>query len=151
MKSKTKTTTTLALATMPEIKPKPTKTEVLNAFVARAKVKHDAENERRAKIAEGIDEQIRAIALKEATDKFKVGDYDLYVGYSEIRITMEISNSPEIKRLRKEREKVRLFHWDEKKVRAEISDELTGRASARLLSDSETVKAIDTALDSWGF
>lgn len=157
MKTKTPTTTTaLALpAAAQAMQPKPTKTEIVEAMLARAKVKHDAENERRKKLREAIEKKIKALALKEIkTMKPSFGIYtynDTQSSHCDVRFNR--IKSAELDALYDQHKECSSLYWDEKETRAAIRRELSGiqkPTPTRLLDNPETVKAIDAMLAQWG-
>lgn len=156
MKTKTPTTTTaLALPTVQSIQPKPTKTEIVEAMLARAKVKHDAENERRSKRAEVLQKKIEAIAIKaikSRTPSVSIYTYDNSES-SHCDVQFQNLKTPELEPLFKEMRGLRRLCWDEKAIRDAIRRELTGIQrpnQTRLLDNPDTVKAIDAMLTQWG-
>lgn len=151
---KANTTTALALPGTQAIVPKPTKTEIIEAMVARAKVKHDEENARREKLREGVKKKIEAAALKAAKSiKPRVSIYCYAAGGSHCDVKVTNLTNPELEKLFAEYQTTALLCWDEKEVRNAIKAELAGtgkQSPTRLLDNPEAVKAIDAKLAEWG-
>lgn len=146
---KTLTTTALALPTVQAIQPKPTKTEIVEAMLVRAKVKHDAENERRKKLRSEIEKSIKDAAMKALKSKDLKPSIQLR-GYGknvEIEYTVE---TPAIKSMFVELDGLGHLHWEEKEMRQTIREELEVRKARRLLDDPDAVKAMDAMLEEWG-
>jgi len=140
---------------IPSVQPKPTKTEVLDAMVIRAKVKHDAENKRREKAREALEKKITALAIKAGKSKTpSVGIY-VYNNKESNHCDLYIRNlqTPELQPLLEDLHSLIRLVWDEKDVRRAIKQELSGIAKpspTRLLDNPETVKAMDAMLAQWG-
>lgn len=152
---KANTTTALALPGTQAIVPKPTKTEIIDAMVARAKVKHDEENARREKLREGVKKKIEAAALKAAKSIKPTVSVYVYSHGSGNHCDVKITNvtNPELEKLFAEYQATARLHWDEKEVRTAIRQELSGvgkQSPTRLLDNPEAVKAIDAKLAEWG-
>ena len=151
---KTKTPTTTALA-MPALHPKPTKTEIVEAMLARAAVKHDAENERRSKIRDSIQKKINALAIKAAKTMTPSVNIYAYGKIESSHCDVRFSNvkSPELDKLFDQYRAVAILGWNEKEMRDAIKRELSGIQNpnpTRLLDNPATVKAIDALLKQWG-
>lgn len=148
-----KQTTTLALATKPNLIPKPTKTEIIEAMVKRAKIKLTADNEAAGKKRELVKEKIKKLAQKLA--KSKVFAVSIYADGKKPHVDLyarEVT-SPEMDKLLAEYAACKTFCIDEKALRIQIRDEInvaTKPDPERLLSDPNTVKAIDAQLVAWG-
>lgn len=140
------------LAPVSAVQPKPTKTEILNAMVARAKVKYDEENIRRATAREALEKKIEALAIK-AMKNFAPTVY-IYSHtkpescHCDIRVSRV--KSPELDALLLNHQELSRLHWDEKETRDAIRQQLSGRTDSRLLENPEAVKAIDAMLEQWG-
>jgi hypothetical protein len=152
---KKNTTTALSIPTA-AIQPKPTKTEIVEAMLVRAKLKHDAENERRKAKREALGKKIEALAIKVAktlTPKVYIYAYaDESRSHCELRV--DPIKSPELDALLAEYHENALIRWDEKATREAIRRELTGAAKpgpGRLLENPEAVQAIDAMLEQWGY
>lgn len=149
------TTSALSIPAVQGVQPKPTKTEIIEAMVARAKAKHDEESERRAKMRKAISAKIESLAIKLA--KSKRPDVGIYV-YSSAEsshcdVTVRRVKSPELDALFDQYRAVERICWDEKKARDAIRREINGainRNPSRLLDNPEAVKAIDATLKQWG-
>lgn len=148
-----KQTTTLALATKPNLIPKPTKSEIIEAMVKRAIGKIKAQNEISAKKREEVRVKIEKLAHKLAkTRKFGVS-ISSRSSKPHIDIYCHNITSPELDKLLAEFEKYTTQSIDEKALRIQIRDEINGATKPdpeRLLSDPNTVKAIDAQLVAWG-
>lgn len=153
---KANTTTALALTGSQTLIPKPTKTEIIEAMVARAKVKHDAENSRRSKLREALRKKIEAAAVKAV--KAKTPYVAIYCGSSDPErrhcdVRFDRVTSLDLAILFDRYNEVAQIQWDEKDVRKSIRQELSGvgkLSSTRLLDNPEAVKAIDSKLAEWG-
>jgi hypothetical protein len=137
------------------IQPKPTKSEIIEAMLARAKFKHDAENERRKTKRETIRKKIEAVTLKIA--KSMTPSVHIYA-YSDTRashcdVKIDRIKSPELDVLLDEFKTNELQGWAEKETRESIRRMLNGTVKsnpARLLENPEAVAAIDDKLQRWG-
>lgn len=150
-------TTALALPVMPAVHPKPTKTEVVEAMLVRARFKHDEENERRKVEREKIEKKLDALALK----TLKKGGFAPSVYYYpagrhglESHVDMKFSHvtSPELVVLIDKLGELGRLQWNEREVKESIKYGLAGMekpASKRILEDAQAVKAIDALLDQW--
>lgn len=151
---KANTTTALALPGTQAIVPKPTKTEIIDAMVARAKVRHDEENARRKKLREAVQKKIEAAALKASKGmKPTVSIYVYDSGGSHCDVKVSNITTPELQKLFAEYRATARILWDEKEVRNAIKAELAGtgkQSPTRLLDNPEAVKAIDAKLAEWG-
>lgn len=141
-------TTILAL---PKVLPKPTKTEILNALVERARVKFQTENERREKRQSEIAEKILRLAAKElASKKPKPSEHNFYSYRAEATCELSFSiTTPEISKLVKEHDAIKSLYWDEVSVKRNIRNGMLGidpAAPNRLLENPQTVKALDAIL-----
>jgi len=74
-------TTTTAVTGAKNFTPKPTKTEIIEAMVTRAKVKHDEENARQKKLRDALEKKIYTTAIKEV--KSKKADVSIYAYYGD--------------------------------------------------------------------
>ena len=148
------TTTALTLTSVQAIVPKPTKNEILDAMVTRAKVAHDAENDRRAKLRDAVQKKIQAAAIKAAKGKNpKVSIYVYSTGSSHCDVKVSNVTTPELEGLFAEYQASARLVWDEKEVRTAIRQELSGvgkQSPTRLLDNPEAVAAIDAMLKQWG-
>lgn len=148
-----KQTTTLALATKPNLIPKPTKSEIIEAMVKRAKAKLQADNAEAQKKREVIGAKIRKLAQKLAkSQKFVV---NIHANAKNPHVDLYCYNvtSPEMDKLLAEFDACKTVNIDEKALRNQIRDEINGATKPdpdRLLSDPNTVKAIDAQLVAWG-
>lgn len=156
MKQTNNTNTALALPGTQTLVPKPTKTEIIEAMVARAKVKHDAENDRREKLREKLEKKITAMAIK--TVKGKKPRVSIYAHHSDkdrhhCDVHFDAVRSPELTPLFDGYNEVSHIHWNEKSVRDSIRQQLSGfgkPSPTRLLDDPAAVSAIDAKLAEWG-
>ena len=146
--------TTLIMPTT-TMQPKPTKTEIVEAMLTRAKLKHDAENERRKKLREVLRKKIETLALKLAkgmTPEVSVYAYsNSESSHCDVRINRV--KSPELDALMSQYKDLELIYWDEKEMRNTIKRELSGiqkPSPTRLLDNPATVKAMDAMLEQWG-
>lgn len=123
-------------------------------MVVRAKVAHDAENERREKIREATQKKINALAIKASrgikpvVKLYSLGCPDRThcdVELANIR-TDEMLPMFDIMRAN---ERIR---WDEKEVKEKIRLQLAGMTKpspTRLLDNPDAVAAMDAMLKSW--
>lgn len=146
-------TTALALANKPNLTPKPTKSEIIEAMVKRAKIKLTADNEAASKKRELVKEKIKKLAQKLA--KSQVFAFSIYADCKKPHVDLYASEvtSPEMDKLLAEYAACKTFCIDEKELRNQIRAELNGATKPdpeRLLNDPSTVKAIDAQLAAWG-
>ena len=149
------TTTALTLTSVQAIVPKPTKNEILDAMVTRAKVAHDAENDRRKKLREAVQKKIETAALKASKGMKSTVSIYVYSHRTGSHCDVKVSNvtTPELEGLFAEYQASARLVWDEKEVRAAIRNELAGvgkQSPTRLLENPEAVAAIDAILKQWG-
>ena len=147
--------TSLALPITQKMQPKPTKTEILNAMVARAKVAHDAENERRRAARAKLETKINSLAVKAARGKKASVQIWTYSDKEKGHVDVSFCSiqTPELQDLLAQYRELTPVRWDEKETRAAINAQLTGITKvspSRLLEDPEAVKAIDQMLSAWG-
>ena len=148
MKKKNDTTQTMALS-IPNVQPKPTKSEVINALLTRAKVKHDAENERRQALRNQLADKIKSTALKDFRSKVFNGDPRFIIQWSNGHVEIDfIIKTDAVIQLIRQHEGLRRIAWEEGVVKQEIRDAIEGRSP--LLENPEAVKAMDAMLESWG-
>lgn len=143
------------MPTVQSIQPKPTKAEILEAMIARAKVKHDAENERRQKLRESLGNKITALAVKATKSRKPSVLIYTYQNAENNHCDVQFRRvkTPELVPLLEEYNNASSLHWDEAQTRKSIRQALTGRTSgspSRLLENPEAVKAIDALLEQWG-
>lgn len=137
------------------IQPKPTKTEIIEAMVSRAKLKHDAENERRQKLRESLEKKITALAVKATKSREPSVLIYTYQNNESNHCDVQFRKvkTPELAPLLEEYNNATRLHWDEAQTRKSIRQALTGRtlnSPSRLLENPEAVKAIDALLEQWG-
>jgi len=149
---------TTALSLPSAVQPKPTRTEIVEAMVQRAKSRTESENEARAKKRESLLPKIEA-AAKKAMKNFSVSVNIYTYSKTDMRknhCDARVSNitSPEMEKLLDEYHKVgHLIRFDEKETRATIRRGLSGAHNpdpARLLANPSAVEAIDKTLEAWG-
>lgn len=152
---KTNTNTTALSIPTASIQPKPTKTEIIDAMLARARLKHNAENDRRKVKRDALAKKIEAVAIKVAKiKKPRVHIYaygDAASCHCDVRV--DRVKSPELDALLVEYHENSMLRWDEKANREAIRRALTGAPKpgpARLLDNPEAVRAIDAMLEQWG-
>jgi hypothetical protein len=148
------TTTALSIQTA-TIQPKPTKTEILDAMLIRAKAKHEAENARREAKRETLHKKIEALAIKLA--KGKTPHVSFYPSSKAERCHCDVRvnnvQSTDLTELLLEYDQNSGSYWDERETRAAIRRELSGikkPTPTRLLENPEMVKSIDAMLEQWG-
>jgi hypothetical protein len=145
--------TTLALATKPNLIPKPTKSEIIEAMVARAVGKIEAENEVNSKKREALRVKIEKLGQKLAkSQKFRVY---IFADSNKPHVDLGCSEvtSPEMDKLLADYKACPNVRIDEKKLREQIRHEVNGTLKPdpnRLLNNPDTVKAIDAQLAAWG-
>jgi len=155
-----KNTTTTALSLPTAVQPKPTKTEIIEAMVQRAKQRIAMTNEEREKMRESLIPKIEAAARKAVKSFVASSRVNIYT-YSKrdprknhCDVVTQNVTSPELEKLLEAYEKVSSnIYFDEKETRAAIRRELNGMHKpdpTRLLANVETVRAIDTTLDAMG-
>lgn len=145
--------TSLALATKPNLIPKPTKGEIIEAMVKRAVSKIEAENADRKKKREAILVKIKKVSQKlakrlEFSVSLCVNSRNPHVYLSHDNVT-----SPELDKLLAEYKACEHVSADLKKLREQIRNEINGAMKPdpdRLLKDPSTVSAIDAQLAAWG-
>lgn len=148
-----KLVTTTALETIPDNHiPKPSKQEVINALVERARQRHTKENEARTSKRDGVWKLILAEAAKQATSKSgtKVTNvYDRHDGSVDVKVTVEPNEK--LRALLVQYDNMeRPEYWNEKAVRKEIMDEINVTSGKRLLADAAMVKSMDEVLTKIG-
>lgn len=145
--------TTLALATKPNLIPKPTKGEIIEAMVKRAVSKIEAENAVNTKKRETLRVKIDKLAHKLAkSQKFEVY---VYTECTRPHVDLKCTGvtSPEMDKLLAEYKSFKITRIDEKTLREQIRNEINGATKPdpdRLLKDPSTVSAIDAQLAAWG-
>ena len=137
------------------IQPKPTKAEILEAMVTRAKVKHDAENERRQKLRNSLQKKITTLAIRAMRSREPSVLIYTYQNAENNHCDVQFRRvkTPELAPLLEEYNNASSLHWDEAQTRKSIRQALTGKTSSspsRLLENPEAVKAIDALLEQWG-
>jgi len=146
-------TTALAIANKPNLTPKPTKGEIIEAMVKRAVVKIKAENDANSKKRDIVEAKIKKAARKLA----KSCQFQVYI-YANARVPHVCMHSgdvttPELDKLLAEYNACKQQSIDEKELRNQTRAELNGAMKPdpdRLLNDPSTVKAIDAQLAAWG-
>lgn len=150
-----KKTTSTALVIPQTITPKPTKNDIINAMVERARVKHNEERDRLRKLREASMEKIKEAAKVEFQKNPPKPDLTVLTSsyYEYVQFEFRVT-SPELKNLMKEHEKIgSLRPFDEKEVRAFIREGMstqTGNAVQSLLANPDAVKALDASLEHIG-
>lgn len=143
-----KNTTTLSLSTT-KIQPKPTKTEIIDAMVARAVINLKQKNEENSKKRDTVIAKIEKAALK----MVKSIKFEVVMGTNSVNLYSYRVTSPEIESLLKEAEKYRHIRIDEKQLKNDIRNQINATVSPspdRLLKNPDTVKSIDAQLKTWG-
>jgi hypothetical protein len=147
------TTTTLALPTV--VQPKPTKAEIIEAMVQRARARQIAVNEEASKKRDALKPKIEKAVLK--LIKGMKPHVAIYAKSREPHCEARygVIKSPELDELLAQYASFdnAIECFDEKEVRTAIRRELNGEHKpdpSRLLANPETVKAIDTTLDAMG-
>ena len=151
MKTAPKTTTALAIPQFSKVSPKPTKTEILEALVQRAKVKHDLEEETRKIKADALLRKIERTARDLAKKEKDVNEID-YVYYSEKKVRFTIwVKSPELSSLIEAHSKIKHGStFDYQSTKRLLREKLAGAPErCRLLDSPEAVKALDHMLESF--
>lgn len=140
-----------SLAKIETIVPKPTKTEIINAMVERARVKHELDEKARQMQADALKSKILTTARKlMKTAKADDGDIRYWNNSQRVVFTTQVS-SPELIEMIKQHEKICCrFSFDPKRAKEAIRAKLNNEPSrVNLLSDPEAVKAIDAKLEEW--
>lgn len=136
---------------VPAVVPKPSKTDIINAALARAKQKFDERSEALRLQFEDIDSRIKAECLAELSKNLSAYDAKLgplYSSFASATIEFDV-DSPAIKKLLKERGKIETLGWfDANHERAKIREALDGAQDrvALILSKEENVKLLDELL-----
>lgn len=150
---KAPTTTALSLPTIQAVQPKPTKKEIIDAMIVRAKVKHDEENARREAARDKIMKKIEPLvvkAIKSSAPKIRIYTYSQGDDRNHCDVAFSQVKSPELSVLFDQYSDLHRLSWDERDVRQSIQTALTGAAPQRILDNPEAVAAIDATLKQWG-
>lgn len=149
-------TTALALPSTATITPKPTKTEIIEAMVERARSKAKEENDRRAALREKLMVKIKKEALKAI--KGMTPAVDQYSHYSDpdarhCKVSYLNIKTPALKELLNEYYEIGgRIYFDESQTRRAIRAELAVKKDVsagvqRLLACPEIVKSFDAAIE----
>jgi hypothetical protein len=151
-----KNTTTTALSLPTAVQPKPTKTEIIEAMVQRAKARQFAINEEARKERDKLRPKIEKLVIKAM--KAMKPEISIYSRSEKPHCDVRFNciSSPELVALLQEYakhdKKIEYFH--EKETRQAIREGMAKKKPvidpSRLLANPETVKAIDTTLDAMG-
>jgi hypothetical protein len=136
---------------VPAVVPKPSKADIINAAVARARQKYDERAEKIAQQNEEIDARIVAEGLRLLSENMGLYEAKLCRFYSKAEsANLEFTiGGPTIKKLIKEKDKIENCGWfNEDQERAKIKDALDGSQDrvALILSREENVKLLDDLL-----
>lgn len=141
------TTTSLALV-IPPLVPKPTKTELVDALVDRAALKHAADSKINSDKKEALSKKIFTLALKRMTKSEK--PYQQYIRSSRNTPGVEIAwfvTSPEIEAAIKERDAIPwLGGFERSVIKRKIRESLATQPPSRpnpLLTNPTAIKALD--------
>lgn len=140
-----------SLAKIDKMVPKPTKTEIINAMVERARVKHELDEKSRRIQADALKGKIIKLADKlRKTAAFREPSINSYSSNPHVEYEVRVS-SPELTELMKQWDEVRRGRaFDPKQAKEAIRAKLNNEpARVNLLNDPEAVKAIDAKLEEW--
>ena len=149
-------TTALALPSTATITPKPTKTEIIEAMVERARIKTKEENDRRAALREKLMVKIKKEALKAIKGMTPVVDqYSHHIDPDRRYCTVTYTpiKTPELSSLLNEYHEIGgRIHFDVAETRKAIRAELTTKRDVSagvqlLLANPEIVKSLDAAIE----
>lgn len=143
------TTTAVAIPQFSKVSPKPTKTEILEALVQRAKVKHDLEEEsRKIKAKSAYDRIIKISGELLKKDAYKAYVYTVSTGGQYVQYKIE-AKSPELTKAIIEYGKVQYgSSFDYQATKRLLREKLAGAPErCRLLDSPEAVQALDHMLE----
>jgi hypothetical protein len=154
-------TTTTALAIPATIQPKPTKAEIIESMVIRAKERQAIINEECSKKIDTLEPKIRKAAIKAIKNQSptivvtpRINIYsrcqEPYCNVNYPKVT-----SPELDKLMAEHAEYvkKIKHIDEKELRKEIKSKLSSASNPnplQLLENPDSLKAINITLDTIG-
>jgi hypothetical protein len=139
-------TTTLAIPKkIATHQPKPTKSQLVEALVSRARVAHDKANEARGLIRDAIEAQVKAEAEKAfRLTTLKDFDFGMNMWQKSCSFTLSVE-SPKIKKLIESMRKHDYVHFDRDETKKKIVESL--KTPNPLLKDDDTAKALDQLLE----
>jgi hypothetical protein len=139
-------TTTLAIPKkIATHQPKPTKTQLVEALISRARVAHDKANEARGVKRDAIEAQIKAEALKTfRSADAEAFDFSMNMWQKTCSFTLDIK-SPQITQLLEKMRKFDYVHFDRDATKKKIIESLA--TPNPLLADENTAKALDQLLE----
>lgn len=150
-----KKTTSTALVIPQSITPKPTKNNIINAMVERARVKHNQERgeyeAKRAKLKEKIDTAAMAeLSRSPGTPQTKIRTW---TGSERVEIEYTVKSPMLAKLIREYHDMPSPRHFDDVSVRRQIREGMSnqaGNAVQSLLANPDAVKALDASLEHIG-
>lgn len=147
-----KLVTTTSLETIPDNHiPKPSKKEVINALVERARQRHAKENETRTAIRDKIWDLIKAEAAKQAKAKSGTSIGSVYRRGSKVEVEVMVVPNERLNALFVQYDNtLRPTLWDGSAAQKEITDEINVTSGKRLLADAAMVKSMDEVLTKIG-
>lgn len=136
---------------IPAVVPKPTKSDIINAAVERARQKYEQRRDEILAQNEEVDGRIRAECLRLLSED--MSPYEVSLGYiqgkdASIQFVFDM-DAPSVKKLLKEKSKIEAVGWfNEDRERGKIKDALDGTQDrvALILSKEENVKLLDDLL-----
>lgn len=124
--------------------PKPTKTQLVEALLIKAKELHDKEEERKTKLRKEIEKQLLEVGLKDLT-KATPNKFSLSVNTYQESADIEFSlKSPECKKLLKQHAKCKYDYFREADAKEKILKAL--KPANPLLGNSTVEKSLEDLL-----
>ena len=147
-----KVTTITALETIPDNHiPKPSKQEIINALVERARQRHSKECEGSIAKRDAVWDLIKAEAAKQAKAKTGTTVAGVYQRGGKVEVEVLVVPSDRLNALFIQYYDIpRPTLWDERAARKEIMDEINVSSGKRLLADAAMVKSMDEVLTKIG-
>lgn len=151
MKTNAKKTTSTALTIPQTITPKPTKNDIINAMVERARVKHAEEFQKMNAAKVAAEEKIKTLAMQEFASNPPKPKITICGWSGSRRVDVEFQvRSPELTKLIATYDGMPTMRgFDEVAVRRQIRDgmgSVKGAAVQALLANPEAVTALDASL-----
>jgi hypothetical protein len=140
-------TTTLTIPNkITATQPKPTKAQLVEALISRARIAHDKVNEARGIKRDAIEAQVKAEAEKHfRASSMKDFDFNINLWHGRCSFTLSVEN-PKLKKLTEAMRKHDYLHFDRDATKKKIVESLA--APNPLLGNPDTAKALDTLLHS---
>jgi hypothetical protein len=139
-------TTTLAIPKkIATHQPKPTKSQLIDALVERARIAHDKANEDRGVKRDAIEAEVKAEAEKHFhAASMKDFDFDMNKWHRSCSFSLSVK-SPKIKKLFENMRKLDYVHFNRNETKKKIVESL--KTPNPLLGNEDTAKALDQLLE----